>query len=47
MMLNGLPIIRLAGRNFVVLDDAPWSWKGDKADVYTNVWYVSNDLQFL
>ena len=45
-MLNALPIIRLAGRNFIVLDDAPWTWKGDKADVYTNVWYESANFDF-
>ena len=39
-MLNSLPVIRIAGHNYIVLDDAPWTWQGNKADVYTNVWYI-------
>jgi len=29
------PIINIGG-NFFLLDDAPWTWKGKKADVYEN-----------
>eukprot|EP00286_Rhodomonas_abbreviata_P014369 CAMPEP_0181323780 /NCGR_PEP_ID=MMETSP1101-20121128/19987_1 /TAXON_ID=46948 /ORGANISM="Rhodomonas abbreviata, Strain Caron Lab Isolate" /LENGTH=65 /DNA_ID=CAMNT_0023431869 /DNA_START=105 /DNA_END=302 /DNA_ORIENTATION=+ len=32
-----MPIISIAGRPYM-LELAPWTWKGAKADVYTNVY---------
>eukprot|EP00284_Hemiselmis_tepida_P006405 CAMPEP_0174925342 /NCGR_PEP_ID=MMETSP1355-20121228/7846_1 /TAXON_ID=464990 /ORGANISM="Hemiselmis tepida, Strain CCMP443" /LENGTH=75 /DNA_ID=CAMNT_0016171243 /DNA_START=32 /DNA_END=259 /DNA_ORIENTATION=- len=31
------PVLKI-GSQFFILDDAPWTWKGKKADVYDNVW---------